>query len=320
MKLYERERRILACVELQADKPLKLISRQTGYREHTVRYNLKRLYEREIISQRRPIIDMNRLGYINYNLFFSLTSESQKRKDNFVQYLLASPYVTWMFELGGDFRYGISISVKHITSIGEFLELLSKEFGNIFFEKLFTVELSYQYYGRRYLSSETFLKAPLSFQVARTPEELDEQDAKILNALANSRYSSYTELADSLKIPLPTFERRRHRLEQSGIIKGYSYWVSASRLGMEPYIILIYVRGINPKFKLELNRFARDEVRVVYVIESMGNWDYELGIEVQSNKDLTLITERLYDQFGTDLKTIKVVPILDYLKFKSFPG
>lgn len=318
MRLGEREKLVLSAVELQAGAPIKEIEEQTGLREHALRYTLRKLQEAGVLGPKRPVIDLNRLGFSHYTFLFSLTSETRRRKTEFLDYLLAAEPITWMFELGGDFHYGASITVRHIQRVSQFLHEASGRFGNIFFEKLFAHQLSYVYFGRRYLAGQRVKSRPIRLEIQEEVAQLDEQDQRIVRAMMMGEYSTLTQLAARLHLPLATLERRKRRLEERGIIRGYFHWIEPAVLDVQPYTLLIYMRGISPRFRDDLLRFAKKELQVVYFIECMGNWDFELGIEVFDFREVTAITQKLYDQFPEDMRTLKVVPILKHLKFKGY--
>ena len=99
MKLSTKEGRILACVEMDAHKSIKEIQKQTGYREHTIRYVLNQLEQNDIIRI-LPFIDAYPLGYQDYAVYFSLASENKSMKEQLVKRLTESPQVSWLGELG----------------------------------------------------------------------------------------------------------------------------------------------------------------------------------------------------------------------------
>ena len=81
MKLTDKERKVLACVELQADMPIDQVRKQSGLRDHTIRYALKRLEERGII-QKIPVVNLSVMGFTMHNIFFSLSAESSRQKNS----------------------------------------------------------------------------------------------------------------------------------------------------------------------------------------------------------------------------------------------
>jgi DNA-binding Lrp family transcriptional regulator len=317
MKLLSRDLAILSAIELRADNSYQEISKLTGYRSHIVRYTLNKLLKLGVISQARPIIANEALGYFFTTLFFSLSSRRQKRKDELVEFLTTNPKVSWVFELGGDFQYGASFKVSHISEIRSFLELLSKKFGNIFFEKALSSQLSFTYFGRRYLSPTRSKKKAIVFSVDDTQQQIDSVDDSIISGLTGQDYTSRIELSRKLKIPIATFERRRVDLESRGIIKGYFHWVDPEKLGVYSFIIMVFTQGIGLALKERLRECAESESSVVYMTECMGQWDFELGVEVKEAKDITRVTEKLYDLFPEEIRSIRVIPIIRYIKVKN---
>jgi DNA-binding Lrp family transcriptional regulator len=317
MKLNKNDLKVLSAVELNADLALETLCKFTSLKIHTVRYILGKLSSHGIISQKRPIVGNEALGYFFTTLFFSLSSRKQRRKHELVSFLASNPMVSWVFELGGDYQYGASFKVRHVSEIRQFLEILAKKFGNIFFEKGLSTQLSFIYFGRRYLSASKHRNKPISFSVDEKVQEIDEIDKNILEGLTERSYSSRSELAQILKIPGATFERRRLQLEKQGIIKGYFYWIDPEKLGVHSFVIMLFAQGISLEVKSRLRAYAESEPAVVYMTEAMGQWDFELGVEVPSARDITQITEHLYDLFPEEIRTIRVVPILSYLKVKN---
>ena len=317
MKLLTRDLAILSTVELRADNSYQQISKLTGYRSHIVRYTLNKLLKLGVISQARPIVANEALGYFFTTLFFSLSSRRQKRKEELVDFLTSNPKVSWIFELGGDFQYGASFKVKHISEIRGFLELLSRKFGNIFFEKALSSQFSFTYFGRRYLSTARTKKKAIVFSVDDPQQQIDQVDSLIISGLTDENYASRIELARKIDIPVATFERRRLELESRGIIKGYFHWVDPEKLGVHSFIIMVFTQGIGLGLKERLRECAESESSVVYMTECMGQWDFELGVEVKEAKEITSVTEKLYDLFPEEIRSIRVIPIISYIKVKN---
>jgi len=321
MRLSEREKRVLSLVELSAEEALESIALKSRFREHTVRYALQRLGEREVIGSRRPFINLNLLGFLYYTFYFSLASEDQDKKDLLLRKLQSSSSVMWIMELGGDYQYGVSLCARHINEITAFLNRVSLKIGNIFFEKSVTVRLSYTEFGRKYLSEDgDNLPEPLSIHSVQNAKQIDEVDEKILSAMAHYNYRSVKELSRKISIPATTLDRRKKKYEKDGIIAGYHYRVDAVKFGMQVFKLLVYVKGINPHLHKKLFQFSSQHKSVVYFIECVGNWDYELGVEVENARETTLVTQEIYDHFQNDIRTIKIIPVFGFLKYLNYPG
>lgn len=318
MKLSDKEKQLISIIELDASLSVEKLAKKLKIKTHSVRYFQKKLISQGVISLKRPIIDMAGLGYNHYNFFFSLSSNNSKKKEEVLNFLRSLISVTWIFEVGADYQYGVSFSVKSAAELTSELTLLSKRFGDIIFDKTYSLQLSFVYFGRRYLAKNLKEAKRIDFKNALIPTELTPDEETILTVLANKDCESMKKYAEVAKIPLPTFERKRKSLEDRKIIKGYFHWVNGSTFNMQSYIILVSLKGLSSSFKDQLVELSNNEPHVIYLTECIGGWDFELGIEVENNFAVTLITQKLYDNFPKDIKNIKVIPILNYLKFRSY--
>ncbi|MFJ3640075.1 Lrp/AsnC family transcriptional regulator [Streptomyces sp. NPDC090108] len=70
-------------------------------------------------------------------------------------------------------------------------------------------------------------------------ESLDDTDARILDALQRDGRASYAELARAVSMSPSAVTERVRRLEESGVIRGYSAVVDPERLGLG---IMAFVR------------------------------------------------------------------------------
>ena len=85
MRLSEQEMAVVSSLELRAELPIKNVRKETGLRDHSIRYALGKLEQREI-ARKVPVINVQRMGYAMHNIYFSLSSDNKhlKSKINFV--------------------------------------------------------------------------------------------------------------------------------------------------------------------------------------------------------------------------------------------
>lgn len=319
MKLSEKEGAILAAAELRAEAPIALIRKDSGYREHTIRYALKRLADRKVIVP-IPFINLHTLGYTIFNLFFSIGSQKQATKTALMKAFQSSSDVLWIGEFGGEFQYGIAICGKRIGELLNLIESLSKKFQNVFFEKAVSCQFSATIYHRKYLASRRYTVAPLVCGFTKDVAEIDDLDDKILRALATFGDLSHRQLALKLQIPLSTLDLRIRKLSERGVIAGHVLAVDPSKFGVQAFKLLIYGKGISAELSTGLSRYAEAHPNVTYLIECFGTWDYEIGVEVPHAEDVTSVIQELYEQFGANINTIKLLSKFRDVKFRWYPG
>lgn len=318
MKLNQKERRVLAAIELDARQTPAEIRQRTGYREHTVRYAIHRLLAAGVIRL-VPFINVYPLGYSDYAFYFSLAAGTKKQKQALLDGLVQSPHVSWVAKLGGDFQYGFAICARDVTEVMSFLDEISNNYSDVFFEKALSIRVSLTLLPRSYLDSSLPNTKAITFGRTGSQVEIDAKDHLILSALANSNFSSVRDLARSLSMPHTTLEHRIHKLEQSGVIAGYIYQVDARKFGMQLFKLLVFVKGMNTQLRKKLLHFAEAHHSIAHFIECLGNWDYELGVEVENSEDVVTITQELYNEFGKDINTIRVMSIFGHPKVSNYP-
>lgn len=319
LSLSEKQRKILSAIEHREREPISVIRKITGYKEHTVRYCINMLIKDGAIVGRAPFINIYPLGYTVFTLFFSLSTAKEKEREQVLQGIIQSKYVSWVAKLGGDYQYGVAVSAKHIEEVLNSFKQFSDKFGAVFFDKSLSVHVRFVAFGRRYLAP-TLSKGPVLMHGGyKNIVNIDAVEHKILVGLSNLSYSSHRELSKQLNIPSATLDRRIKDLEEKGIIVGYIYRFNLAALGMQNYRIMIYSRNISASFGERLKRFAETHPHVLHFIECLGSWDYELGVEVKHAENVTEIIKDLYVNFPDDILSIKLVQIFRHLKYSSYP-
>ncbi len=279
MKLTSKEATILACVELHANDPISTCQKQTGYREHAIRYVLQKLEDQGAI-RKVPFVDMYPLGYQDFGLYFSLASLQSKAKTDLLRILSHSPFITLLLELGGDYQYCAGMYVKHISEFMDILDRLSEQAPQLFFDKSFTMRVSMTRFRRKYLCPDLPIET-MSFGENKEQVNIDTLDEKILFGLSKHGSCSQRELATKTGVPFSTLHYHLSELTRKQIFRGMTYAITPSAIGMQAFQILIYAKGLRHRFQEELFAFVRDDPRGVYFVRCIGAWDFEIGVEVE---------------------------------------
>ena len=130
--------------------------------------------------------------------------------------------------------------------------------------------------------------------------KLSESDKEILKVLLspdNGIKRSSLLLAEKLRIPLTTIQRRKKRLEKDFLTS--SYTLNLEKFGWRRVDLLIYTR--NGKTDSVANRLLENE-EVVYVGKSIGEHTIDLRVEiiVRDNSELLNILEKVKAMHGVN--------------------
>ena len=318
MKLTDKEAAVLASVDLRADAPIGLIRRASGLREHAVRYALRALIDRKVITP-LPFVNLHRLGFTVYTLFFTIGGQNRGTHEALISSLISARQVLWAGEFAGEFQYGIGFAAKNIGDLTRFLSDISQKHGAIFQDRALSAPTSSTIYSRRYLSADR--RAADSIRItgdSSEPSRIDSLDAKILSALTSYGALSRRQLALKIQVPLSTVELRIQKLKAEGIIVREIYSVDAAKFDMTSYKLLLYTKGLDTELTRRIDSFCRANPYVTSLIESLGSWGYEIDIDVYRPEELSQVVQQAHEAFGASIQTIKTLTRFSYKKMRFF--
>lgn len=318
LRLTEIERKIIGTLTTRADLDVKEMSSILKERVHVVRHALSRLQERGIL---RPlwVINSFKLGWERYNAFFSFRSKSKASKAQALKYLSSHPSVAFFSDSGADYDYEISIFGKSPREPMRLFEELSAKYGASVTTKTVCTRTLIAFFPRKYLAGASKSVAPVMLEHSDDRTEVDELDIRLLRRISQNPSSSRREIAQSLGLPHATVDVRFRKLRTSGVISGKLFAVNNSTYGASSYLLLLYGRGFDPVLRRRLFQFAEQHPHCTHYIEGFGSWDYELGVEVTTHREIVQIREEIEERFGAELTGIKTVPRLGVLRFESMP-
>ncbi len=318
MKLTEKEAAVIASIELRANAPMSLLRKESGLREHTIRYALRALIDRKVLAP-LPFINLHRLGLTVYSLFFTVGGEKRGAHDSLIRSLIAAPQILWVGEFGGEYQYGVGVATKRLGDLTSFLDAISKKHGAIFHDKAVSVQISSTIYPRRYLTTRKITSQPITVTFdKREPTSIDKTDEKILSALTTYGALSHRQMALKINVPLSTVELRIRRLREQGVIAGDIYSVDASKFDMESFKLLVYTKGLDSALTGRLHEYCRSNPHITTLIDYLGSWGYEINVEVRRPEELSRIIQQIYEHFGNSIHTIKTLTKFSYPKVRFF--
>ncbi|NDC36730.1 MAG: Lrp/AsnC family transcriptional regulator, partial [Proteobacteria bacterium] len=148
---------------------------------------------------------------------------------------------------------------------------------------------------------------------------VDAIDRKILSALSGSHGASHAELARRLGLPVGTFTYRVEKLEEKGIIGGYTYFLNTEKAGLSTFKLLIYSRGLDPIFADELTAFVRYHPNITLFVRCAGAWDFEINAVFDDTSSVLKLVQELHTKFASHIVNIRTMQIVRHVKARDFP-
>lgn len=113
---------------------------------------------------------------------------------------------------------------------------------------------------------------------------VDELDLEILRKLSENARSSFREMSKELSVSLATVSNRVRKLEENGIIRGYTAILDEQKLGFDLSAI-IGIR-ISSGELIEVQERIADDARVYGVYDITGEWDSLVFARFKNREDL----------------------------------
>ena len=311
---------VLALAEINFDsveKMSKLIKRKP----HQLQYSIRKLKMSGVLGQLRAWIDVHSLGFNFVTVYLRFASVKPAVRREFISLVAAHPRTTWVFETSGDFHLAVSLTIQDITEVFAFFDLLEKHSKVSISAKVLCMQRDFEFFGRRYLRSARCKIPSIELPSRRnTDQRIDEIDRGLLVLLSQGGWETERHLGSRLGVPYTTVNRRLLSLRKRGILRGYCYWLDPKHFGRQPIVLRVKVSGIAGWVKEKLWTFARQNASVVYIIECIGSWEFELGADIHSASELLSLVDQVTSLIDGMEVSVDPIVVTSFHKIQSFPG
>lgn len=316
--LNKKDRAILAAAEISFPSVVK-VARMLKLPAHVVHYSFAKLQELKILGDRRIWIDAQVLGYSFVNLHVRLKGSSSRVRSAILNAAQKHEQCTWLFETDGQYQYVCSLTIKEIKQLMSFYKSVFSKNSIVVARKTIQIQQDFEFFGRKYLLSGRRLPS-IFLPVRNKIIELEPQDHCILSTYEMVGTHIVKRVPEVIGMSLATLSRRLEQLEKKSIIKGYSYWIDGSMLGRQLYVLRISVSELSANLKYKIWQFASNHPLVIYILETLGEWDFELGVDVQAVHELQQTIDMLSSIEQDSLLDISPVAVTRFHKYASFPA
>ena len=318
IRLSDKDELVLACSQLNAELSVSEIARRTKLSHGMVGRSLSRLSDLGIVHK-LWYVDIFKLGYRLYNVWFSVSPARAQLRANLVQFLRVSPAVVFFVETTGRFNFSLSVQTKSLHAFNTFIEELSDKFGSLFAEKSISTVVR--------LCDLPFIKCPkisgiretIDIAIVENSIELDALDAKLLRELELDPHASMAKLAGAVRQGQSTVHFRLGRLSKVGVLAGCRYFIDFRKLGYSFMYHQVSFAGATGKNVRRLQEFLASYPSVYYFEVCIGPWDLEVGTVTRNSEEVTTFTRELFEKFGDMLHRIESTTVSRFIKLNGAP-
>ena len=286
----------------------------------TLRYRLTTLLDRGAISAFYTVIDAGQLGCSVHKGLIKLHNVDEERVERIIAYLVKHPLINWVVRLDGAFDVSFTLWASTLAEVSSFIDEFKSKFHIYITKVALAVNIEAEFLPREFGGrGRKNLARQARYSVSQSAYRLDDTDLAILRALASDPRAPATEIARTAKVTSETVAKRMANMEEHRIIGGYRLVLDSSLLGEQNFYVLVYLNLVS-KDKIEkFVQYCREQLAVNYIIKALGEWDYELNVEVANFLECRTLMMDLTRQFSEIIRDYAAMPVSKIHKFMIMP-
>ncbi|MFH1770344.1 MAG: Lrp/AsnC family transcriptional regulator [archaeon] len=321
MNLDLKDKRILAELDINARASFQSIGKKTGLSKETVIYRIKNLEKKGIIQRYTTLVNFSKIGYTGHAVYSRFQNINDEQKKEIIEYLTNIPKVYWIALVGGKFDIVFGIMAKDIFQFNKIYYKILAKHGHNLVDNAISIRTELRQHKRDYLlnnQSEDF--KPPFFGKEPEIEELDELDSNILSILSNHARMNVVEIAAKLEKPVSTIALRIKQMEKREIIQGYTTYIKAQNFGMQSYRLHLNLQNMDEQARNSLFSYVNSNPNMLLAIETVGSWNFEITLEVESHEELQQQISKLRKEFKDIIKNVEfIIMFEDDLVYDPYP-
>ena len=301
-------------------QPYTKISKNIGISKQAVKKRIDKLVDNGIIKKFVIIINMANFGVIPNQVYISLHSTSEKRKKEFIDFLINEKVIAQVTLCEGIYDLFFGITGDNIYEIEGFLSLIFTKFSDIIKEKKITIIIDTRLFPRDYLidKKREIIPSNKGFHQRKfIKHEIKDIDNNVLRILCINPRIKVVDIALELDSNVQTIINRIKFLEKNGIIRGYMYLTNEKI--MIQHTILIELSSMENNVEQRLFQYLSSCPNVVFVVKYFGEYNFSITTESKNFDEHRRFCDNFKKEFSDYIKSFIPLFIHDIKKMNLLP-
>ena len=320
LKLDVKDRKILYELDKNSRQPYSSLAKKAGLSQEAVRYRVNRLVENKVISKFFTVVNISMLGLTFYKILLKFHNINERKKEEIINYLIKQDFVVWIADTDGSYDLSFVMEAGNLLKAKEFLSDFYQNYSSQIHARAFSVNLTGEYLTRDYLiDKKRVQEAQPSYSSESQKLELDKTNLKIISLLAENSRISAVEIANKLGISADSVLQRIKKLEKLNVLTRYNIVLNHEALNQVHYKVFIYLNNISKQKENSLYSYCRAIPQIVYIINTFGEWDMEIDLEVGNIREFRKVMMEITSRFSDIIKDYTYLVIYKVRKYNLYP-
>ncbi len=312
--LDKSDKIILSNLEYNARIKEKDMAKLCHLSKDAIRYRIKRLEDRNIISGYSCFVDYTKLGGICYKIYLKLQG-SEKDWNNLRKFVDSFASIFSRFEAQSDWNFGIVYFAKSPYEYYSFERQLFTDFGHIIQSLELSQMLDAIVFEPNFLIEGKQRSFQLFGEIKKT--DLDLIDRKIIELLLGDSSLHLSEIANSIHLSPDAIKKRIQRLEKEGVIKKYISNINYQKIGFEIYKVFIWVKEYTQDVEKRVIDKLSTYNNVRNIIRMIGSWKIEVEFVCKNYDEFYNVLKELRIFFPENITSLKYAIFRDNVYYPS---
>lgn len=283
-----------------------------------MRYRLNNLRSSGVLRSCYTAINAAKFGQYYYKIFFKFFNINEVILEMVIKALCSHDSIHWVIRTEGKYDLGANFRVSNPLELSDKLDQIKRRYSAHISQLNYSVVLQLDLLERSYLAeaAKSKRKEPAVIRARDQLFQADEINKQILFRLAQDSRITAVEIGRQLSLSADAVLSRIRRLEREKVIVKYGAFIDSSKLGLQNFYVLIYLSSFSPMREKGFVETCRKNSRIVTIVKALGEWDYELSLEVASVDEYRRIMMDLTREFSDIIRDYAGLIVTETRKFE----
>lgn len=320
MSLDKIDYKILWNLDYNSRMSLSELAQNTNLSKQNLNYRIKKLINENGLLGFMSVIDIHRLGYLTYRIYFRFKNVDAKKEEEIINYFKNHHHILWFVSTSGSWDLEAVFTARNNIHLNNIFKKIKEELGQYFSKYNVSSSMFNYHFKRNYLldkKREEF--SPTYYGFEPKSEELDKLDVDILIQLSENCRQNNQEIAKKIGITYHTVKSRIQSLEKRKIIQSHRVLINLEKINRKFYKALIKLNNPAKEDEKRLYSFCSQFNFVVYLVEILGEWQLEIETEVQNQEEFTELLRKIRNNFPDLILDYEILQVTKEHKLNYFP-
>ncbi len=315
VKLDVKDRKILTYLDINARQSASELGKKVRLSKDVVNYRIKRLESLNVIKGYYVVLDISKLGYLNFRVFLKFYNVTPEKEREIIDYLNHHPRVGWLVSVDSHWDMNMLVWAENVYVFKQFWNEFLNHYKNYLEDKWISVITEMVLYTRGFLLEEGEKYEPNMLIVGGSPEivNLDDSDLKILKVIANNARMPLVDISRKTNLSAKVVEYRIKNMVKKKVILGFKVLINLDLLRIRYFKVHLTLQNMTPAKERELMTYAQLHPNIYIVDVAVGGADFEIEILVKSSDDFHKIVNDIKRRFAGIIRNIE-----SYNYFKEY--